>query len=237
MSNNAPSAAAVAAELQRQNTLAEMSVSHPDLYGKYQAKRGSEYVIAAFVAMIVGMPLLILFSSNAGPNAPPIGIAFIVPIIGLVFVVAHAIASLFVNSKSIVDTYADSIIRRRLELEKMTRDINHTINEAEALKLGDTIIAHPGATIINRSTVINSNIKNQTKNPEIATALKMLAGYVEHSKSQDAADSLQNLTEEIDQKKRSPSKIRAYWNELVRVLPAVASLGTAAAAIAKLYMT
>jgi hypothetical protein len=96
------------------------------------------------------------------------------------------------------------------------------------------IILGKGSTYIVDSTIINSFHALKDHSPELANALATIAGYIESSKTEGAKDAYDNLAEAIT-KNEKPSKIRAFWNDLVRVVPEIASLTIAAKSITELF--
>jgi hypothetical protein len=78
-------------------------------------------------------------------------------------------------------------------------------------------------------------VKNiQITNPDLSDAIRILAGAVEESGSKNAAEAFEDLVTEIDGA-RKPSRLRAFWDQLVRFLPDTAKIAGAAATISKLF--
>jgi hypothetical protein len=93
-----------------------------------------------------------------------------------------------------------------------------------------------GAVIVNRSTLTNALNKYESEAPEVSEALKQLAKAVADSGNVDAAENLNELTDEISKPQPSKNKVRVWLDALSAGLPAVAAVGTAVATLASLLL-
>ena len=101
--------------------------------------------------------------------------------------------------------------------------------------MGDKFENISNSTIVNRSSVQSAlNSQTVSGHPELAEALQKIADLVERSQNVAAGALFNGLAEEI--KKPTPQKtiIHQCWDGLVKVVPDVAKLAGAAAAIARL---
>jgi hypothetical protein len=102
---------------------------------------------------------------------------------------------------------------------------------------GDTFSNITGATIINRSQVQGAvSILQQQDNAQSAEALKLLADYVEKSGNSEAAEHLDDFTEELQKPEPRKSKLRSAWDSLQKALPAVSQIVGIAGGIAALLV-
>lgn len=234
MSDSSPSADEIASELIKQQLIRCMEVENPKLHKYYINKINKEESIATiYVVIFLFIVLFFVFLSIYNYN-----ITFIY--IGLVVLVLSFFAFGFIHdggdlsSWEVLKKFDDDVIKRDMSSNATIEKVAKMIDEDEALITGDKIIAHAGATVINRSTVVRSFNSVRSDDPDLARALSILAGFIEKSANRDAADVFSDLAEEIEGGSR-PTRIRAFWNELVRILPDTAKMTTAAATITKLF--
>lgn len=227
MSNNGPSAEQVAAAYRMQQIEAEMRVLQPDRYKEYRSAKLGEGLLA-FGSLVGSFAI----GAKMGVDA-----ASFFPFV-LVFGIGIVIFAWLMTKGRAAQMRARFETKRILEehkSKKMVKEINQRISDDEAMRIGDTIIAHEGATIVNKSIIVNSFNSLNERNPELAQALKQLAGYVEASGDKNAGEAFDNLVEAVDNSEK-PSVIRAFWNDLVNIMPDVEKVGTAAVAITKLFL-
>ena len=229
MSNNSgPSAAQVAQEMWRKTQIQRLKALSPAKYDHYQNIRQKERLfILACVFGIGGMALLILISSEGES------------LILCMFLVFIAIALIGVFGNAASDEFLERIEMKQLKADddqsRIAKRMANSIDELKQLKTGDTIIAHEGAIVINRSTLVDSLNKLNGTDDSIADALKTIAGYIENYKLNEAQKPFENLHVAISEKK-DPTLIRAIWNDLVSIAPEIATLTKAAATITSLFI-
>lgn len=211
-----------------------MEVENPKLHKYYINKINKEETIAIIsVVVFLLVVLFFVFLSIYNYN-----ITFIY--IGLAVLVLSFFAFGFIHdgddlsSWEVLKNFDDDVIKRDMSSNAAIEKVAKMIDEDEALITGDKIIARAGATVINRSTVVSSFNSVRSDDPDLARALSILAGFIEKSANRDSADVFSDLAEEIEGGSR-PTRIRAFWNELVRILPDTAKMTTAAATITKLF--
>jgi hypothetical protein len=91
---------------------------------------------------------------------------------------------------------------------------------------GDTVHAHGGSTINNRSVVVNSFNKFATKyDEETAAALIRLEELVRQSESVDAQENLDAFLEEIQRESPRRSILRSLFDGIQQAVPTVAQAG------------
>jgi hypothetical protein len=84
-----------------------------------------------------------------------------------------------------------------------------------------------GATIINRSNLLNSvNFVRGHAGGETAAALEDLAKVIEDSGSQEAVENFDALTQELLNPQPRKSLLKSYWTGIVTALPQVVELVT-----------
>lgn len=176
----------------------------------------------------------LIFISFVTSNDFPIPLLFFVPI--LVWFSCWDIVSRIGIANGIVSRYAAALRRRSIWSTGKIMDQAKKLREIEAKAYGDTIIAGAGATVINRSVLINSLNAVKEDDPELADAITTVAGFIAKSGNNDAADIFKDLVSAIGDKPRRPTLIKASWNLLVNTLPDVAKLSTAVAAITGLFI-
>jgi hypothetical protein len=94
-----------------------------------------------------------------------------------------------------------------------------------------------GAVIVNRSTLTNAlNITKTQHGVEAEHALQALAAAVETASSPEAAESLNELTEELAKPEPSSHRVRTWLNAITSALPNVAQVATATATLAQLVL-
>jgi hypothetical protein len=104
------------------------------------------------------------------------------------------------------------------------------------LVMGDKFERIQNATIINRSTVIDAfNAVKNDLDPETADVLLQIAEMVERSENQAAASLFDGFNEELTKKNQDNCKLRQYWDGLVAVLPAIATLGESISKIVRIF--
>lgn len=236
MAEGGPSANQIAEQVLIKTALNEMRALSPQKYQEYRLKKEKD-VIRSFLTAIFFFPFV--FGFFHWFMTPPFGdrnygFQILFSVVWSV-VLSYWLFDRFGYARQFVHEYIESQTRQKKQVTDMVKSAHKKISEIEARGLGDTIIAHAGATVVNRSIVVNSFNALKDSEPELADALKVLAGFVENSKNSEAAEALGNLTEAIGKSDRKPSQVRAYWNELVRILPGVTALAAAVTAVTKLF--
>src|SRR5690242_12204543 len=101
---------------------------------------------------------------------------------------------------------------------------------------GDRIVAQQGATVINRSNLINAfNKIASSSGNEVADAMKLIGKEVEASGNPSAAVIFQQFAEEAQKPERDHKVMRSYWDTIVALVPHVAKLTDAVAKVASLF--
>ncbi len=94
----------------------------------------------------------------------------------------------------------------------------------------------PGATIINRSNLINAmNNAGKNSDAELADALEQVAELIEKSGNKEAADNFNAFTEELEKSSPRKSLLKSFWSGMLAALPTIAELTTAGGTIALLF--
>lgn len=228
MSNSGPSADEVAAIVRRKEWSRKLELNSPAEYSSYIMQRNKEHLAGAagFIAWLLLMLLLAL--SEAQSWAIP------VLFIGFVLIILFRLVAGELPSDLMLSDFESSWNKQEVQSKRKMIKMEKKINELAAKKVGNSIVLGAGAIYINQSTVTNSfNSLNKTA-PELADALVSIAGFIEQKKAAGASEAYDNLAEAVNNKDK-PSKIRAFWNELVKIVPDVAKLATAAAAITALF--
>jgi len=111
------------------------------------------------------------------------------------------------------------------------------IGEVKELIMGDRFERiGAGATIINRSILVNSvNRARQVAGDDTARALEKLAAIVDSSHTPEAVDNFNGLTEELERAQPSKARMRSFWNGIMGALPGVVELADVADKIARLF--
>lgn len=123
---------------------------------------------------------------------------------------------------------------KKNEVEKELMMAAQKINEDEYLGKGIRVVTGASSNVIIGSNVQNSFNSLSTSDPELANSIATIAGFVEESENKEAGTALEDLVDELKGNKK-PSRVKAFWNALVGILPDVAKLGTAAATITKFF--
>jgi hypothetical protein len=212
----------------------------PDLFEKYSKwKRlcwvvplwlAAGAIVIAFLAVIVrgGQEWLIL-----GYTA--LAILFCAPFI---FGVSIAFYLLFVflswlKNRALKD-------RESIDLVESTKRHHRTsvkiLTELQAREIGARIVAHAGAsvysnsfnnaTIIDRSTLIESMNSIKQEDASLADSLQVLAGVVHNSNDPQAIETLNEFNKKVAQRE-SKITLRALWDQIVKLVPDVATIGEA----------
>jgi hypothetical protein len=94
----------------------------------------------------------------------------------------------------------------------------------------------PGATVINRSTLINSmNKTRDTVGDDVARALEELAAAVQNSGNPDAIENFNALSEELEQPHPRKAVLKSFWNGITAALPGLAEIADFADHISRLF--
>lgn len=92
-----------------------------------------------------------------------------------------------------------------------------------------------GAMIVNRSNLINAmNATKDTAGPDVSEALRQLAEFIQKSGNNEAADSFNAFTEELQRPNPRKSVLKSLWNGMLAALPTIANLAAVAGTIAVL---
>jgi hypothetical protein len=236
MTQVTPSADSIAEAARRQRLetylKAEDDRARWDEYAKAKSTAATFINLGGLLGIVVGILAGVQIFGGAHP------IAFVAGGIlgGLAGLVLGAIIGLSeaMTASRILDQFEAELIRRDRTQKAHVQEIR-TMTEDALKHRGDQIIAGDYATIINNATVIGDVVKNiQITNPDLSDAIRILAGAVEESGSKNAAEAFEDLVTEIDGA-RKPSRLRAFWDQLVRFLPDTAKIAGAAATISKLF--
>ncbi|WP_166486160.1 hypothetical protein [Jannaschia sp. CCS1] len=138
----------------------------------------------------------------------------------------------------------DHFLGARVFLSKLLHEQAH-IRENEAARtpshqykeiiMGDVFKNISNSSIINRSAFFDTMSSLEAKSePELMSALEHIADEVEKSGNNEAGELLEQLMEEISREKPRQSLIKRTWSGLTDILPSVAKIATATAALGKL---
>ncbi len=229
----------VAAAVRRSQLVPKMKYLNPNLYDRYNAICKIENRIAITCGSISILTILSWIIWHFDEVNDPIVwgaaalaslIAFF-PIWGLGYLIYIAA---FRKDKisDVLDEFEAFLLSRD---DRVSANIEKFISEQDAYDRGQKIVAGDGAIVI-LGDVTGSTIftKRQEDTSEVAEALKTIAGFIEIQKIPEALEPYKNLVGSIEQGDR-PSKIRAFWNDLVSIAPGVTTLAGAVAAITKLF--
>lgn len=220
--------------------LTRLEVENPSLYEQYQASVEAEFYFSmALIGIGIGIVLL--------PYLVALYLNSIFPIFYMFFLLFIYIKTFnsekFVNEvfgdikihNEILNSFEEKMINSENRSKDEINKVREIISEKESIVLGDQIIAHAGATIINRSQVVNSFNEISNDDPELARAILNLAAYIEESKNEEAGQLISDLASEVNGEKRV-SHIRAFWNEIVRILPEITKLTESVTILGKLFV-
>ena len=129
---------------------------------------------------------------------------------------------------------------RRLMVQQVVykNEINNFINTQEnTVVMGDVFKnVGEGATIINRSFLSNAlNLTQTDYGIEARKTLEILAEAVSRTGNQDAIDSVNALTEELDKPQPSRNRLLTWLEATKSALPGVAEVATAVAKLVTLF--
>jgi hypothetical protein len=228
MSSNGPSADEVARVLRRQELVSKLEAYSPKEFQAYKTARSEEsfYLTVGFVIVIVVAVSMILLAKEAGFIPGLLTFAAGGVVIGLL--------GKYPESDEILWKFEKRMHKKAIKQDGEFRKMAKTIDETAAKAAGELIILGQGAIYIKDSTIKESFNVLKTHDPELANALSIIAGYIESNKIEGAVEAYDNLAEAITQKDK-PSRIRAFWNDLISIAPAIATLATAAATIKGLF--
>jgi hypothetical protein len=110
------------------------------------------------------------------------------------------------------------------------------LTELQAREIGARIVAQPGAvvynnsfnnsTIVDRSTLVESMNSIKHVDSSLADSLQVLAGVVQNSNDTRAIETLNEFNRKIAQRENKIT-LRALWEQLVKLVPDVATIGEA----------
>jgi len=225
MSNSGPSASEVAAEVRKSHLLNRLRIENPSLYIKHQSLYQRQRIIVGSFAVI--LILIGIIISIVSENFLPL-ITFTVIASVINFVVEKGSAA-----NEILNEFETDLINREINSQDQIKDIK-SMSEENFRSRGVKVIAHPNSTVFVNSKVVNSFNNIEKSSPDLANAVATLIGFVEDKNNPKAVEVLEDLISEINGEKKS-SKIQASWEYLVKILPDIAKLSSAAATISKLF--
>ena len=122
-----------------------------------------------------------------------------------------------------------------VKYHSLIRSLNPSIVNYGRMQVGDVFKDNKNSQIINRSTLENTlnKIRNRSDN-EVASFLDKLATTVEQSGNKDAGELLDQFNEELAKPDHRKSLLKRSWDGLVELLPSVAKIAGATAALTKL---
>jgi len=240
--DDAPTAAQVAYQLRVSDLEKKLREYDPARYTDYIYRHGIEQALSVGAALIAGIMTfaLVIAAMPPGGHDGDGKIIFSIFAAGLAWVIVGKLTeSLFRTSDTILDSFERELYEEHKKQQFMVKTMAQKIDEVAAKKLGTTLVKQgPGAIYVG-GHIISSEVKTsivqlEPEQPEVAEALKTIVGYVSQQKNAEAGEALTNLSEAISNKQK-PSQIKAYWNELVRILPDAAKLTEAANTIVKIF--
>ena len=127
--------------------------------------------------------------------------------------------------------------------EELMRSANRKLEEQSAQidaiqranTIGDVIIHNNQAPVIISSTITNSFNTISMSDPDLASAIKTLGGFIEESGNREAAQYFDELHRNVAAENPNPTVLRALWNGIVAALPPVERLTTVVAKITALF--
>lgn len=119
---------------------------------------------------------------------------------------------------------------------KLEKQMELTESLQKANTIGDIIITNAHAPIIISSTIRNSFNTITVNDPDLASIIKVLGGFIENSENSEAAKYFDQLHQQIAQEERNPTLIKALWNGIVNALPAVKDLTEVVEKITRLFV-
>ena len=102
--------------------------------------------------------------------------------------------------------------------------------------MGDKFENIQHSTIVNRSKIEKAfNKSSEVVGKDVRNALVEIAEHIDASGNPAAGAVFNQFADEVGKDQPDKRRLRQYWDGLVSILPSVASLAGAAAAIAKLF--
>lgn len=124
-------------------------------------------------------------------------------------------------------------------LNTANKKLEEQMSQIEAIQkaqtIGDIIITNNHAPVVISSTITNSFNTISSNDPELASAIKTLGGFIENSGDTNAAEYFNELHEHLAQENRSPITLKALWNGIVTSLPSVEKLTDVVTKITALF--
>ena len=174
---------------------------------------------------------------RAGDDAPSGGIIFFGIILFAVIGIPISLYFKEQSNENIRRVYSERDKEERRsaraleEVRRMTEQSSQKLSDLQAREIGDTIIAGPGAYIVNKSLLINSLNRISSGNENLGNALKEVAGCIENSKNAEAAQIFNEFNKKIEAGE-GRFTLKGLWQLLVKTLPEVVQVGNAAGQIA-----
>jgi hypothetical protein len=119
----------------------------------------------------------------------------------------------------------ETIVRVEKAMEKLQ----------SAVRMGDVIISGNYAPVTISDAVILSYNTVSDSDPELASVIKTLAGYVEESKNKAAAEYFNDLHREMICTPKKKATLKSLWNSLTLALPGVLELTEVAEKVKSLF--
>lgn len=237
------------------------SFEKPDIEGKHYDPEGYEklaafrliaIVVFIIAFVVIGATMIVSFGNmRAADSGADAGVGGVFFVFFLAFVVLGIMGFVY-NSE--LEEHKEKIFAAKNaeqnEVQKLGARNNELLHNAhEKLKeqknmieaiqnaqtKGDIIISNVHAPVIISSTITNSFNAISTDEPELASAIKTLGGFIENSGNKDAAEYFNELHEHVAQEQRSPVTLKALWKGIVSSLPSVEKLTDVVTKITALF--
>lgn len=132
-----------------------------------------------------------------------------------------------------VNNVNDNVIAANKALEEH-KVIMDKIQNAQ--KSGDIIVSGNHAPVVINGQIVNSYNSIVQEDPELASAIKLLGGYIEESKSKEAAEYFDEFHKLIAEKDSSKVTLKALWNGMIKVLPEIENLKNVVTKVTSLFL-
>lgn len=228
MAHRGPSAEQIVEAWRELDLLDDMRVMAPEVHAQFRKAALFECVgILGLVILFVGFPIAAYNDSEILKN--------VTVALGTLLFLAGASAR---TRSSVLDEYRDEVILRENTKRAETTNIknlvvatgDHNMNIAGDT-LGDTYSNNPGATIINRSMVLNSLNTLKARDVDLALAFERLKEPVSASSSVGAATIYESLVSEATQSTPDKGKMRGLWDDLIALAPGVKAIAGSASKV------
>lgn len=180
------------------------------------------------VSLVVLFLAFLLWNTESGSGRTFGNYLWVVLLVVILAIIPIAVGKLIIRSKK-DDAVSAALAAERNELISKAGNMNgESMKDINAK--GHVVMAGAGAVVIVGSTVAESFNKMKNDDPELAASIQKISGMVEKSGNVEAGKAWARFLKELSGEK-DQSVLSALWDNVVKLVPNVATLTESAAKI------